>query len=349
MYSSGLKLLHFLEPELAHYIAIKFLKFSRRKKFRFESDRLKTEVAGLNLYHPVGLSGGFDKNGEIIQASFNFGASFTEIGAITPLPQKGNQKPRVFRLWEDLGLINRLGFNNHGIDAVQKRMSEARPLGIVGINIGANRKSENKLEDYVNVLKKCEKHFDFATINISSPNTPNLRILQSKNNLTDLLSAVCEMNNSFSKPIKIFLKIDPDTNLKRLEEIVEVSVKFKLDGLIATNTTVSRNNLNSKNKNEKGGLSGRPIFSISTKRLAELFSISSGEIPLIGVGGIFSGEDAYEKIKAGASALQIYTAIGYKGIGVIEEIVKSLDTLLKKDGVQSIKSVTGIDHKKWLS
>jgi dihydroorotate dehydrogenase len=157
------------------------------------------------------------------------------------------------------------------------------------------------------------------------------------------------MNNSFSKPIKIFLKIDPDTNFKRLEEIVEVSVKFKLDGLIATNTTVSRNNLNSKNKNEKGGLSGRPIFSISTKRLAELFSISSGEIPLIGVGGIFSGEDAYEKIKAGASALQIYTAIGYKGIGVIEEIVRSLDTLLEKDGVQSIKSVTGIDHKKWLS
>ena len=152
MYSSGLKLLHFLEPELAHFIAIKFLKFSRRKKFRFESDRLKTEVAGLNLGHPLGLSGGFDKNGEIIQACFNFGASFTEIGAITPLPQKGNQKPRVFRLWEDLGLINRLGFNNHGIDAVQKRMSEARPLGIVGINIGANRNSDEGKLDFEGFL-----------------------------------------------------------------------------------------------------------------------------------------------------------------------------------------------------
>ena len=348
MHNFGLKLLHLFGPEFAHYMAITALKFNRSKKFYFESTRLRTNIAGLSLSHPLGLAAGFDKNGEVIQAAFNYGASFTEIGAITPLPQKGNTKPRMFRLKQDLGLINRLGFNNDGVDSIISRLEAKRDVGTLGINIGANRCSINKIDDYILVLEKCAGFVDFATINISSPNTPGLRDLQGSTALNELLSAVTEKNLSLPKPIKIFLKIDPDLEFNKLEELINMSLAFKLDALIATNTTISRDSIKSKYKKEIGGLSGKPLFRLSTKKLAQIFHLSSGKIPLIGVGGICNANDAYCKIKAGASAVQIYTAVGYYGLNLIGDIVRKLDSLLEKDGFQNVQSAVGCESNQWV-
>lgn len=349
MYKIGLKFLHFLQPEMAHYLAIKVLKMNKRKKFHFVSPRLETTISGIKLPHPLGLAAGFDKNGEVIQATFNYGASFTEIGAVTPLPQKGNPKPRMFRLNEDRALINRLGFNNEGVNLVVRRISKGRQNGVVGINIGANRNSLDVIADYLRVLECCAKNVDFATINISSPNTPKLRDLQEPEALNKLLSAINEKNNLLPVKLKIFLKIDPDLTLEQLKSVIEIAIKHDISGFIATNTTTGRPRVVSKYKEELGGLSGNPLFALSTKKLAQIFHMTEGKYPIIGVGGIDTAEDAYEKIKAGACALQIYTAIGYRGIGLIQEIIRALDLLLKNDGFCNISSAVGIENKKWLA
>lgn len=344
----GLMALHQLDPERAHGLAIKALKSGIVPAARATpSRRLRTSVGGLNLASPVGIAAGFDKNAEVAQPLARAGFGWIEVGAATPRPQPGNPKPRLFRLSEDRAAINRFGFNNDGMEVIAERIAAYQGDAPLGLNLGANKDSEDRAKDYATVLKHCGKHLDFATVNISSPNTEKLRDLQGAEALAALLDGVMSARAGLPRSIPIFLKIAPDLTDGELEEIAVVAADAGVDAIIATNTSIDRTGLRSHHAAQKGGLSGAPLFDPSTRVLARLSSITP--IPLIGVGGISSAEQAYAKIRAGASAIQLYTALIYRGLGLVDEITAGLDKLLKDDGYTSIAEAVGTDRVRWLT
>ncbi|WP_456386779.1 quinone-dependent dihydroorotate dehydrogenase [Profundibacter sp.] len=345
----GIKALHRLDPEQAHALSLKALNSGMMPLSGvFTTPRLQCEIAGLKLPNPVGLAAGFDKNATALAPLSRAGFGFIEVGAATPRPQDGNPKPRLFRLSDDAAVINRFGFNNEGMEAIALRLAN-RPQGaVIGLNLGANKDSEDRAADFATVLAHCGPHLDFATVNVSSPNTERLRDLQGKEALTALLNGVMQTRKTLARPIPVFLKIAPDLNEQELAEIAEVARDTGVDAIIATNTTLSRDGLTSSHRNEMGGLSGAPLFEKSTRILAQLSALTDGKIPLIGVGGIGSPEQAYAKIRAGASAVQLYSAMVYQGLSLVTEIARGLDELLARDGHSNIKDAVGTNRKDWL-
>lgn len=338
-----------LDPERAHDLSLKAL----RTPFAplpgcVTTARLKTQVAGVQMSNPVGLAAGYDKNAVSLAPLMKAGFGFLEVGAATPEPQSGNAQPRLFRLSEDRAVINRFGFNNDGADVIAQRLA-ARPAGIpVGLNLGANKTSPDKASDFAKVLSVCGPHVDFVTVNVSSPNTEKLRDLQGKEALTALLEGVARANAALAAPRPVFLKIAPDLDEGGLADIAEISRGPLVDAVVATNTTLGRRNLQSRHAGEAGGLSGAPLFALSTRILAQLSMLTDGAVPLIGVGGIGSAEEAYIKIRAGASAVQLYSAMVYEGLSLVPRIAKGLDTLLARDGFASVAEAVGTDRQRWL-
>lgn len=340
----GLNALRRFDPETAHGLALTALNTGLGPRGgAVTSPRLACTVAGLELPNPIGLAAGFDKNAESLTALGRTGFGFLEVGAATPLPQDGNPRPRLFRLSEDRAAINRFGFNNQGMGPIADRLAK-RPKGrIVGLNLGANKTSEDRAADFATVLKHCAAHVDFATVNVSSPNTEKLRDLQGKDALSALLAGVMAANDT---SIPIFLKIAPDLTPDDLADVADVATSSGIAGIIATNTTLSRDGLKSGHKDQMGGLSGQPLFEKSTRVLAQLSTLT--DVPLIGVGGVGSAEQAYAKIRAGASALQLYTALVYGGISLAGDIAHGLDDLLARDGFANVADAIGTDRDAWL-
>lgn len=333
-YQNILKPLLFLvNPELAHYIVAHGLRLIMKVPgvslifnwvYGFKHKDLAREVFGLRFENPVGLAAGFDKNAYSVDDYANLGFGFIEVGTVTPKAQAGNPMPRLFRLPEDEALINRMGFNNDGMFAMQKRLASRRSKVIVGGNLGKNKVTPNEEaeEDYCLSFETLFDDVDYFAVNVSSPNTPNLRALQEKEPLKKLLMRLQKLNQSKQKPKPILLKIAPDLTNEQLDDVIEIVLETNLAGIIATNTTILREGLKSSAKlsNEMGGLSGRPLRERSTEVIAYLHDKSKGKIPIIGVGGIHSAEDAIEKLKAGACLLQLYSGFVYEGPGLIKKI-----------------------------
>lgn len=348
MFDIPIKILKFLPPELAHSFSIKALKYFNLKYDNINDPILSQHILGLDFPNPIGLAAGFDKNAEVISSMFSLGFGFIEVGTITPLPQNGNPKPRVFRLEEDKGIINSLGFNNKGILKAKKNLikfkSSSNKNRIVGVNLGINKNSTDSINDYLFGIESFCNLANYITINISSPNTVGLRDLQLRGKIENLIKQVVlkrEKIDSLTK-IPIFIKISPDLNDDQLRDIALISLANNIDGLIITNTTINRpNNLLSKNKNFKGGLSGKPLFQASNKILKKMYNLTNGQIILIGVGGISSGSDCYEKIKSGASLIQLYSALTFSGPSLISKIKKELVDLIKTDGYKNISDLIG--------
>ena len=345
----GLRALQKLEPETAHGLAIKALQLGLAPKITPPtSPRLRTRIGSLELPNPVGLAAGFDKNAQAVSGLLASGFGFIEVGAATPLPQPGNPKPRLFRLTEDSAAINRFGFNNDGMEQIAARLKNRPQEGIVGLNLGANKTSPDRAADFAKVLSCCGAYIDFATVNVSSPNTEKLRDLQGKAALSALLAGVNAARDTLARPIPVFLKIAPDLSADELADVAEVAVAQNIAAVIATNTTLSRDGLHSPHRDEAGGLSGAPLFEKSTRVLAQLSQLMGPKVPLIGVGGIRSGADAYAKIRAGASAVQLYTGLVFGGVSLAPKIAKDLDKLLEKDGFDSLAQAVGSGREGWL-
>ncbi|MES0861934.1 quinone-dependent dihydroorotate dehydrogenase [Ruegeria sp. SCPT10] len=345
----GLAALHRFDPETAHGLSIKALRAGLAPMpGPVTSARLATEIAGLRLPNPVGLAAGFDKNGEVLTPLSHAGFGFIEVGAVTPRPQPGNPKPRLFRLTEDKAAINRFGFNNEGMEVMAQRLANRPADAVIGLNLGANKDSDDRPGDFAKVLAHCAAHLDFATVNVSSPNTEKLRDLQGKAALGVLLGGVIETRDALPRPLPIFLKIAPDLTEAELQDIADVAVETGVDAVIATNTTLSREGLRSAHKSEQGGLSGAPLFEKSTRVLAKLSQLTEGNLPLIGVGGVSTADQAYAKICAGASAVQFYTAMVYGGLSLAAEIAQDLDDLLAQDGFDTVAQAVGSKRGDWL-
>lgn len=345
----GLRALQKLEPETAHGLAIKALQLGLAPKITPPtSPRLRTRIGSLELPNPVGLAAGFDKNAQAVSGLLASGFGFIEVGAATPLPQPGNPKPRLFRLTEDSAAINRFGFNNDGMEQIAARLKNRPQKGIVGLNLGANKTSPDRAADFAKVLSCCGVYIDFATVNVSSPNTEKLRNLQGKAALSALLEGVNDARGALARPLPVFLKIAPDLSADELADVAEVAVAQNIAAVIATNTTLSRDGLHSPHRDEAGGLSGAPLFEKSTRVLAQLSQLMGPKVPLIGVGGIRSGADAYAKIRAGASAVQLYTGLVFGGVSLAAKIAKDLDKLLEKDGFDSLAQAVGSGREGWL-
>lgn len=345
----GLAALHRCDPERAHGLSIKALRAGLVPlSGTVTSPRLATTVAGLKLTNPVGLAAGYDKNAEAVTPLTRAGFGFVEVGAATPLPQPGNPRPRLFRLTEDRAVINRFGFNNEGAEVIAARLASARRDVPVGLNLGANKTSADRAGDFSKVLAVCGPHVDFATVNVSSPNTEKLRDLQGKAALAALLAGVLATRATLARPIPVFLKIAPDLTEAELADVAEVALSSGIDAVIATNTTLSRDGLKSPARGEAGGLSGAPLFDKSTRVLARLSALTDGKLPLIGVGGIASAEDAYAKIWAGASAVQLYSALVYQGLSLAADIARGLDRLLQRDGFANVAEAVGKGREEWL-
>ncbi len=345
----ALAALHRLDPETAHGLSIKALKSGLTSApGPITSTRLRTQLAGLDLPNPVGLAAGFDKNGEVLGPLSRAGFGFVEVGAVTPRPQPGNPKPRLFRLTEDRAAINRFGFNNEGMEAMARRLAHRPKDAVIGLNLGANKDSSDRARDFAQVLAHCGQWLDFATVNVSSPNTEKLRDLQGKEALSALLAGVLDTRDALARRVPVFLKIAPDLADDELRDIADVARETGIDGVIATNTTLSREGLRSLHKDQAGGLSGAPLFEKSTRVLARLSQLTDGQIPLIGVGGIGTAEQAYAKICAGASAVQFYTAMVYGGLSLAAEIALGLDALLARDGFKSVADAVGSKREDWL-
>jgi len=338
-----------LEPEDAHALAIKALRYMPVAKSPPDSAELGVQAFGLNFPNPVGLAAGFDKNAQVADALLRLGFGFVEVGTVTPRAQAGNPKPRLFRLDADHGVINRLGFNNEGAEAVHARLVARKGAdGIVGVNIGANRDSTDRIEDYARLIEAFAAVASYFTVNVSSPNTPGLRDLQQAKVLDDLLARVLdarERSRAGTGATPVLLKIAPDVTLSDLDDIVGVARKRRVDGIIIGNTTVMRPTaLRARERaREQGGLSGRPLFRLSTRMLAETFVRAEGAFPLVGVGGIDSGATAIAKIKAGATLLQLYSGMVYRGVGVVNEIKADLAAALKRGYRNSLASMIGND------
>ena len=341
-----------IEPEKAHNLALNYLKFlpkfSSLLSVPKNYENLNNSLWNLNFLNPIGMSAGFDKNAEIIMPLFNFGFGFVEAGTTTPVAQTGNEQPRIFRLIEDQALINRLGFNNLGADYFYDNLSKINKNSsqIIGVNIGKNKDTIDASSDYILLLEKFYDHADYITINISSPNTKNLRDLQNESLLNDFLQKISQCKNNLQKishkNTPILLKIAPDLELEQQKNIAKIVMDNAIDGIIISNTTIERNfNLKNSKSIESGGLSGKPLFEKSNEVLRNFYRLTDGKIPLIGVGGISCAQDAYTKIKNGASLVQIYSAFIYQGFALVEEIKKQLSENLKKDGFKNISEAIG--------
>jgi dihydroorotate dehydrogenase len=343
--------LRLLPPELAHGLAIRALRQGWGEPAGLPSSpRLRTRLLGFDLPHPLGLAAGFDKNAEAVPALFRLGFSFVEFGTVTPRPQAGNPRPRLFRLARERALINRMGFNNDGLDAVRARLERLGPLpGPLGANIGANRDSVEPVADFVRCLKALYPLVDYVTVNISSPNTPGLRELQRRDRLDGLLGALLETRAALGrtgarKPL--LLKVAPDLAPYEEEQIAASVLAYGIDGLVVSNTTTARPaGLTGRHRDEAGGLSGRPLGPRANEQLGRFFRLTAGRLPLIGVGGISGGADAYARIRAGASALQLYTALVYQGPGVIACALSGLDRRLAADGYARLEDAIGADRQ----
>ena len=338
-----------LDPEDAHHLAIRGLKLMPRGAVAEDVPELAVRAFGLNFPNPLGIAAGFDKNAAVPDALLRLGFGFVEIGTVTPRPQAGNPRPRLFRLEADQGVINRLGFNNDGQKAVLARLAaRAERGGIVGVNIGANRDSVDRVQDYVRLIEAFAPVASYFTVNVSSPNTPGLRNLQQADALDDLLARVTEARDRVSRnagPTPLLLKIAPDLTLAELDDVVGVARKRRVDGMIVGNTTVTRpGTLREGDKaREIGGLSGKPLFRLSTRILAETFVRAESAFPLVGVGGIDSGATAIAKIKAGASLLQMYSGLVYRGLGTVADIKRDLVLAVSRGRRTSLAALVGTD------
>jgi dihydroorotate dehydrogenase len=339
----GAKAMRLLEPEAAHRATVRLMASPFAPRFLVRADpMLRTRIAGIDVPNPLGLAAGFDKNAEVPDAMLRLGFGFVEVGAVTPRAQPGNDRPRVFRLVEDEAVVNRYGFNNDGLGAVAARLARRRRKGVVGVNLGANKDSPDRAADYVEGVIGLEGLVDFYTVNVSSPNTPGLRALQDSAALGDLLQRVVAARDGLKVKAPLFLKIAPDLTDAEKADIADAAATHKVDALIVANTTLTRpSSLKSRHSSESGGLSGKPLFAPSTALLAEFHRALRGAVPLIGVGGVSSAEDAYAKIRAGASFVQLYTALIYQGPALIAEIVEGLPQLLKRDGFARVADAAG--------
>jgi dihydroorotate dehydrogenase len=349
MHDIATQALRFIDPETAHRAAISGLKLGLGPRARADRwIRLKTKLAGLDLPNPIGLAAGFDKNCEAPDAMLAAGFGFVECGTVTPRPQEGNPRPRIFRLGPDRAVINRLGFNNEGLDAFSDRLDgRAHRAGVVGVNVGANKDSVDRIADYVLCMGRVWRHASYITANISSPNTPGLRALQERGALEELLGRLGEARAPLeavhgSRPL--FLKVAPDLDEGAIEDITAVALRHRIDALIVSNTTIARpEHLTADDREEAGGLSGQPLFQISTRILRLFAQALQGKLPLIGVGGVDSGATALAKIKAGASAVQLYSALVYEGPGLSARIATELDALLAAEGFSGVGEAVGAE------
>jgi len=338
-----LGLLRRLPPETAHRLAVRGVRLAPALHLP-RSERLRARLGPLDLPHPLGLAAGFDKNGEAVDGLLRLGFSFVEIGTVTPRPQRGNRPPRLFRLPEDEAIVNRMGFNNAGMERVAAGLARRRRRGVVGVNIGINRDSRDPAADYRRVYERLAPLADYVALNVSSPNTPGLRDLQTASRLRPILGALAEAQAGLGASRPLFVKIAPDLGQTELEALVETAVACGVTGLIVGNTTISRpEGLRSPLSREPGGLSGRPLFALSTELLRRTARLARGRLCLVGCGGIFDGRDAYAKIRAGASVLQLFTALVYRGPRVIRTILEELEALLAGDGFARLEEAVGAD------
>jgi dihydroorotate dehydrogenase len=345
----SLPLLRWLDAEDAHRLAIQGLKLLPAAKPRPDDGKLAVRAFGLNFPNPLGMAAGFDKNGEVPDPLLRLGFGFVEIGSVTPQPQAGNPRPRLFRLERDDAVINRMGFNNDGANMVLRRLAGRAHLGgIVGVNLGANKDSADRVADYVRLIETFATVASYFTVNISSPNTPGLRNLQQGAQLDDLLGKVLEARDRVREKsgyTPVLLKIAPDLSLAELDDVVHVARSRGVDGMIVSNTTLARpSSLREQARaSEQGGLSGRPLFRLSTRMVAETFVRVEGAFPLVGVGGIDSGGAALTKIRAGASLIQLYSSLVYKGVGLVEQIKADLASTLLRTGREQLSEIVGAD------
>ena len=345
MFSNLRSLIFKLDPETAHNLAIKSLKFNFVPNVLDEEKNnplFKTKLFSKNLDNPIGMAAGFDKNAEVYNSLFKLGFGFVEVGTITPLKQYGNSKPRVFRLVEDEALINRLGFNNLGALNVVERIRSNAQTGLLGINIGPNKDTKNRLKDYIEGLKIFHEVADYITINISSPNTEDLRSFHDQKKLNQLLESIDKEKKNLDSKIPIVVKISPDIDDQEIKKITEVLLSNNIEAVIISNTSdSSRDNLNNIQKHQKGGLSGKPIEEKSTKLINKFYKLLNGKIKIIGCGGVDSGKSAYEKFLAGANYVQLYTGMVFRGPNVVNMIKKELKELLIVDGVKNFAEIIG--------
>jgi len=345
----SLPLLRWLDPEDAHRLAIQGLRLLPPIRPRPDDAKLAVRAFGLNFTNPIGMAAGFDKSAEVPDSLLRLGFGFVEVGTVTPKPQAGNPRPRLFRLERDEAVVNRMGFNNDGAEAVLRRLAgRAHQGGIVGVNVGANKDSADRVADYVKLIEIFAPVASYFTVNVSSPNTPGLRNLQQASVLDDLLAKVIDARervrqNAGDSPV--LLKIAPDLSLAELDDVVHIARSRRVDGMIVANTTVARpSTLREQNRaKEQGGLSGRPLFRLSTRMVAETYVRAEGAFPLVGVGGIDSGGAALTKIRAGASLIQLYSSLIYKGLGLVDDIKNDLASTLLRTGRDSLSEIVGAD------
>ena len=343
MFSKIRSLIFKLDPEIAHDLAIKALKFNLVSQNKIKNNNLiQTEIFGKTIPNPVGIAAGFDKDAEVYNPLFKLGFGFVEVGTVTPIYQYGNHKPRIFRLEEDMALINRLGFNNSGSEKVRSRIMSNSPKGLFGINIGPNKDTHNRLEDYLIGLRKFYNLVDYLTINISSPNTENLRSFHNRDELNELLSLIEKEKKILKTKVPIIVKISPDIKDENINMISDLLLKHDVKAIIISNTTdKNRENLLNINKLEKGGLSGKPLEERSNELINKFYKILKNKIKIIGVGGVDSGQSAYQKIINGASLVQLYTGMIYQGPNIASKISEELINILDKERVKNISDVVG--------
>jgi dihydroorotate dehydrogenase len=353
LFSAGFALarpiLYALEAERAHELTLQALQALPHASVRAPRNGLLAQsLFGLEFPNPLGLAPGFDKNAEVPDVMLALGFGFAEVGTVTPLPQTGNPRPRLFRLRQDQAVINRMGFNNEGAAAVARRL-DARygKAGIIGVNIGANKDAEDRMADYVAGVRWFGPRASYLTVNISSPNTPGLRGLQNRQELVTLLARINEARHKLPRRLPIFLKIAPDLNANELADIAAVTSKGEVDAVVISNTTISRPALRSHHSAEQGGLSGRPLFDLSTRQLARFHQLTGGKLPLIGVGGIGSAAQAWDKITAGASLIQLYSALVFRGPGLVGDILDGLRLRLRENHLVNVSEAVGLRAAQW--
>jgi dihydroorotate dehydrogenase len=345
----SLPLLRWFDPEDAHRLAIQGLRLLPPVRLRPDDPKLAVRAFGLNFPNPIGMAAGFDKSAEAPDALLRLGFGFVEIGTVTPLPQRGNPRPRLFRLDRDEAVINRMGFNNDGAEVVLRRLAARAHLsGIVGVNVGANKDSDDRVADYVRLIETFAPVASYFTVNVSSPNTPGLRNLQQAAALDDLLAKVIDARERVRERAgdsPVLLKIAPDLSLTELDDVVHIARSRRVDGMIVANTTLARPSTlrEQARAKEPGGLSGRPLFRLSTRMVAEAYVRAEGAFPLVGAGGIDSGGAALTKIRAGASLIQLYSALIYKGLGLVDDIKNDLAATLLRTGRDSLSEIVGAD------
>lgn len=343
MFSKLRSLIFKLEPELAHSLAIKALKFGYISPFKQENNELlKTNIFGKNITNLIGMAAGFDKDAEVYNSLFKLGYGFVEVGTVTPLKQYGNPKPRMFRLEEDKALINRLGFNSSGAESVCSRIKNNPPKSLLGINIGPNKDTSNRINDYLIGLRTFYNLADYLTINISSPNTENLRSFHNQQELENLISAIDKEKKVLKTKIPTTIKISPDISGNQIDQIAEVLLNYNIPAIIISNTTENnRDSLVNSNKYQKGGLSGKPLEEKSNLLIKKFYKIFQGKIKIIGVGGVDSGKSVYEKLLCGANLIQLYTGMVYEGPNIVNKIIEELNGILKKEGISDLNNIIG--------